>query len=170
MTSHCNAMSIIHITVPAVLYIPFTFITSQITWMQTAKCKGTQHYSIAYLRCWQGWLIYFAIMTPMGMCPSWHVIFKVLSVCFALESNKLWRRRCRLLWAICESCNILCIYIYIMYLISNVFVRQISSFPISTRATKTPAFWGYPPPPHDYPHYWVMLDPNSKLGRITLKI
>ena len=27
-----------------------------------------------------------------------------------------------------------------------------------------------PPPPHDYPHYWVMLDPKSKQGRMTLKI
>ena len=35
----------------------------------------------------------------------------------------------------------------------------------TTRATRTPAFWGYPPPPHDYQHYWVMLDPKSKLGR-----
>ena len=39
-----------------------------------------------------------------------------------------------------------------------------------TRTTRTPAFWGYPPPPHDYPHYWVMLDPKSKQGRMTLKI
>ena len=31
-----------------------------------------------------------------------------------------------------------------------------------TRTTRTPAFWGYPPPPHDYPPYWVMLDPKSK--------
>ena len=31
-----------------------------------------------------------------------------------------------------------------------------------TRITRTPAFWGYPPPPHDYPHYWVILDPKSK--------
>ena len=23
-----------------------------------------------------------------------------------------------------------------------------------TRTTRTPAFWGYPPPPHDYPYYW----------------
>ena len=28
-----------------------------------------------------------------------------------------------------------------------------------TRTTRTPAFWGYPPPPHDYPYYWVILDP-----------
>ena len=35
-----------------------------------------------------------------------------------------------------------------------------------TRTTRTPAFWGYPPPPHDYPHFWVMLDPKSKQGRI----
>ena len=25
---------------------------------------------------------------------------------------------------------------------------------IITRTTRTPAFWGYPPPPHDYPYYW----------------
>ena len=31
-----------------------------------------------------------------------------------------------------------------------------------TRTTRTPAFWGYPQPSHDYPHYWVMLDPKSK--------
>ena len=41
---------------------------------------------------------------------------------------------------------------------------------IKTRTIRTPAFWGYPPPPHDYPHYWVMLDPKSKQGRKTLKI
>ena len=26
------------------------------------------------------------------------------------------------------------------------------------------------PPPHDYPHYGVVLDPKSKQGRMTLKI
>ena len=30
------------------------------------------------------------------------------------------------------------------------------------KKTRTPAFWGYPPPPHDYPYYWVILDPKSK--------
>ena len=25
---------------------------------------------------------------------------------------------------------------------------------IETRTTRTPAFWVYPPPPHDYPYYW----------------
>ena len=33
---------------------------------------------------------------------------------------------------------------------------------VKTRTTKTPAFWGYPPPPHDYPYHWVILDPKSK--------
>ena len=40
-----------------------------------------------------------------------------------------------------------------------------------TRTTKTPAFWGYPPPPHDYPYYWpihtidqFISDPKSKQG------
>ena len=23
-----------------------------------------------------------------------------------------------------------------------------------TWTTRTPSFWGYPPPPHDYPYYW----------------
>ena len=26
-----------------------------------------------------------------------------------------------------------------------------------SRTTRTPAFWGYPLLPHDYPHYWVIL-------------
>ena len=39
---------------------------------------------------------------------------------------------------------------------------------ISTRTTKTPAFWGYPPPPHDYPHYWVISDPKSKEDEVKV--
>ena len=31
-----------------------------------------------------------------------------------------------------------------------------------TRTTRTPAFWGYPQPPNDYPYHWVILDPKSK--------
>ena len=38
-----------------------------------------------------------------------------------------------------------------------------------TGTTRTPAFWGYPPPPHDYLHYWTMLGPKSKQGRTTLR-
>ena len=46
-----------------------------------------------------------------------------------------------------------------------------------TRTTRTPAFWGYPTPPHDYPYYWpvhfesqvhtidqFISDPKSKQG------
>ena len=29
---------------------------------------------------------------------------------------------------------------------------------ITTRTTRTPTFWGYPPLPHDYPYHWVILD------------
>ena len=32
--------------------------------------------------------------------------------------------------------------------------------------TRTPAFWGYPLPPHDYPYYWVILDPKSKEDKV----
>ena len=37
-----------------------------------------------------------------------------------------------------------------------------------TRTTRTPAFWGYPPPPHDYPHHWVILDPKSKEDKVKV--
>ena len=33
---------------------------------------------------------------------------------------------------------------------------------METRTTRMPAFWGYPPPSHDYPYHWVILDPTSK--------
>ena len=31
-----------------------------------------------------------------------------------------------------------------------------------------PAFWGYPLPPHDYPFYWVILDPKSKEDKVKV--
>ena len=31
-----------------------------------------------------------------------------------------------------------------------------------TRTTRMPAFWGYSPPPHNYPYYWFILDPKSR--------
>ena len=37
-----------------------------------------------------------------------------------------------------------------------------------TRTTRTPAFWGYPPPPHDYPFYWVILDPKSEEDKVKV--
>ena len=37
-----------------------------------------------------------------------------------------------------------------------------------TRTTRTPAFWGYPPPSHDYPFYWVILDPKSKEDKVKV--
>ena len=30
------------------------------------------------------------------------------------------------------------------------------------------AFWGYPSPPHDYPYYWVILDPKSKEDKVKV--
>ena len=37
-----------------------------------------------------------------------------------------------------------------------------------TRTTRTPAFWGYPPPPNDYPNHWVILDPKSKEDKVKV--
>ena len=31
-----------------------------------------------------------------------------------------------------------------------------------------PAFWGYPPPPHDYPYHWVILDPKSREDKVKV--
>ena len=46
--------------------------------------------------------------------------------------------------------------------ISNAFSQ------IKTRTTRTPAFWGYPQPPHDYPYHWVILDPKSKEDKVKV--
>ena len=40
----------------------------------------------------------------------------------------------------------------------------------TTRTTRTPAFWGYPPPPHDYPYYWFILNPKSKQDKVKITI
>ena len=40
---------------------------------------------------------------------------------------------------------------------------------IWTRITRTPAFWGYPLPPHDYTYHWFILDPKSKQRRQRFK-
>ena len=37
-----------------------------------------------------------------------------------------------------------------------------------TGTTRTPAFWGYPPPTHDYPYHWVLLDPKSEEDKISI--
>ena len=37
------------------------------------------------------------------------------------------------------------------------------------RTTRTPAFWGYPPPPHDCPYYWVILDLKSKEEKVKVR-
>ena len=38
-----------------------------------------------------------------------------------------------------------------------------------TRTTRMPVFWGYPPPPHDYPYYWVILDLKSKEDKVKVR-
>ena len=38
---------------------------------------------------------------------------------------------------------------------------------LKTRTTRTPVFWGYPPPPHDYPYHWVILDPKPKEDKVS---
>ena len=37
-----------------------------------------------------------------------------------------------------------------------------------TGTTRTPAFWGYPPPPHDYPYHGVILDPKWKEDKVKV--
>ena len=56
-------------------------------------------------------------------------------------------------------------------------ISEVCALAMKTRTTRTPAFWGYPPPPHDYPCYWpvhfesqvhtidqFISDPKSKQG------
>ena len=68
---------------------------------------------------------------------------------------------------------------YIAALVLIMAWRRPGNKPLSkpTRTTRTPAFWGYPPPPRDYPYYWpvhfesqvhtidqFISDPKSKEG------
>ena len=39
---------------------------------------------------------------------------------------------------------------------------SITKICLKTRTTRKPAFWEYPPPPHDYPYNWFISDPKSK--------
>ena len=34
--------------------------------------------------------------------------------------------------------------------------------------TRMPVFWGYPPPPHDYPYHWIILDPKSTKDKVKV--
>ena len=36
------------------------------------------------------------------------------------------------------------------------------------RTTRTPEFWGYPPPPHDISYDWFILDPKSKEDKVKV--
>ena len=47
----------------------------------------------------------------------------------------------------------------VFMILNNTYFNILS---VETRTTRKPAFWGYPPPPHDYTYHWVILDPKSK--------
>ena len=46
--------------------------------------------------------------------------------------------------------------------------NEFENYIITTRTTRTPAFWWYPPLPHNYPYYWVILDPKSKEDQVKV--
>ena len=48
------------------------------------------------------------------------------------------------------------------------FIYKVYTYLSLTRTTRTPAFWGYPPPPHDYPYHWVILDPKLKEDKVKV--
>ena len=56
-------------------------------------------------------------------------------------------------------------YTHLLY--TTEWINALPSITI-TRTTRTPAFWGYPPPPHDYPYHWVILDPKSKEDKVKV--
>ena len=47
--------------------------------------------------------------------------------------------------------------------IPNIFENQ-----WKTRSARTPTFWEYPPPPHDYPYHWFISDPKSKDDKVKV--
>ena len=76
-------------------------------------------------------------------------------------------------FAICSQKSSLQIIYFKKRVIPNV-TNGLACLPIDklwlnwTRTTRMPAFWGYPLPPHDYPYYWVILDPNSKEDKVKV--
>ena len=62
-----------------------------------------------------------------------------------------------------------CVGIHYTHNISIFFSCHWSEFIIGqTRTTRMPAFWGYPPPPRDYPCHWVILDLKSKQDKVKV--
>ena len=47
--------------------------------------------------------------------------------------------------------------------IPNIFENQ-----WKTRSARTPTFWEYPPPPHDYPYHWFISDLKSKDDKVKV--
>ena len=46
-------------------------------------------------------------------------------------------------------------------------LQEMLQFAKQSRTTRTPAFWGYPLS-HDYPYYWVILDPKSEEDKVKV--
>ena len=51
---------------------------------------------------------------------------------------------------------------------SDIIDFYLNPLAVTTRTPRMPAFWGYPLPPHDYPYYWVILDPKSKADKVKV--
>ena len=55
-----------------------------------------------------------------------------------------------------------------MHILTKQYVKQIFISKWKTRTTGTPVFWWYSQLPHDYPHYWLTLDPKSKQDEVKV--
>ena len=92
---------------------------------------------------------WYSIETPWR-CMHW--VNKLSSYWYSIES--LWK-------CMCLINKIIKLYQQCLHYLNN--KQWINSLNIcETRTTRTPAFWGYPPPPHDYPHYWIPSQKNNR--------
>ena len=69
-----------------------------------------------------------------------------------------------------SMCLLRCVYIYNNVPTPSYYIHSIylTHYIGTTRTYRTPAFWGYSPPPHDYPYYWVLLDPRWKEDKVKV--
>ena len=67
-----------------------------------------------------------------------------------------------------HKCNSSMLSIHLLYNITITHDAIQAHSHLKTYKTRTPAFWGYPPPPHDYPYHWVILDPKLKEDKVKV--
>ena len=107
--------------------------------------------------------VHFGVLVLM-FTPGWFSIILI---------SKKWKKKKKkshqsFIWVHCWKKMTIFLQFSESALSTEFHIRPCIQATYKTRTTRTPAFWGYPPPPHDYPYHWVILDPKSKEDKIKI--